>query len=226
MQYANQIKKNQAASVDFESYLQKMSGTDKVDAYKCYLEEKFGVPITVANVLADQESMDRFAAGTTGAGNVAIAPNILKEMANDPEKAAYYEKIIQEHFDSLPQSEAFLASRNLGMTCCGVVIHPDGTAHYYMSAEETPEYKAKVDAENKAKQEKKARQAMENDERIQKIAEEGRRVELENFRKQSIESALYAQRISESRAVYANATEKLLAAYETGLPALSEIVAP
>ena len=39
------------------------------------------------------------------------------------------------------------------------MIHPDGTAHYYMSAEETPEYKAKVEAEHKAKQEKKAKQA-------------------------------------------------------------------
>ena len=225
IQYATQIKKNQAASVDFESYLQNTSGTDKVDAYKSYLEEKFGVPITVANVLADQESMDRFAAGTTGAGNVAIAPNILKEMANDPEKAAYYEKIIQGHFDSLPQSEAFLASRNLRMTCCGVVIHPDGTAHYYMSAEETPEYKAKVDAENKAKQEKKAKQAKENAERSQKIAEERRRLELENLQKQSIESALYTQRISESRTAYADSTERLLAVYETGLPAASEMTA-
>ena len=226
IQYANQIKKNQAASVDFESYLQSASGTDKVDAYKSYLEEKFGVPITVADVWGDQESMDRFAAGTVGAGNVAIAPNILEEMASDPEKAAHYEKIIQGHFDSLPGAEAFLASKNLQMTTCGVVIHPDGTAHYYMSAEETPEYKAKVEADHKAKQEKKAKQARENAERSQKIAEERRRVELENFRKQSMESALYAHRISESRAVYANTTEKLLAAYETGLPAWGEIVAP
>ena len=216
IQYATQIKKNQAASVDFESYLQNTSGTDKVDAYKSYLEEKFGVPITVANVLADQDSMDRFAAGTTGAGNVAIAPNILKEMANDPEKAAHYEKIIQDHFDSLPQTEAFMASIGHRITSCGVVIHPDGTAHYYLSGEETPEYKAKVEAEHKAKQEKKAKLARENAERSQKIAEERRRLELENLQKQSIEAAIYVQRVSESRAAYADSTERLLAVYETG----------
>lgn len=225
IQYANQVKKNQAASVDFESYLQNTSGTDKVDAYKSYLEEKFGVPITVANVLADQDSMDRFAASTTGSGNVAIAPNILKEMATDPEKAAHYEKIIQDHFDSLPQTEAFMASIGHRITSCGVVIHPDGTAHYYLSGEETPEYKAKVEAEHKAKQEKKAKQTKENAERSRKIAEERRRLELENLQKQSIESALYTQRISESRTVYEDSTDRLLAMYETGLSASSEMTA-
>ena len=118
-----------------------------------------------------------------------------------------------------------MASIGHRITSCGVVIHPDGTAHYYLSGEETPEYKAKVEAEHKAKQEKKAKQAKENAERSQKIAEERRRLELQNLQKQSIESALYIQRISESRAVYADSTDRLLAMYETGLPASSEMTA-
>ncbi len=223
MQYANQVRKNQTSSTDFASSLEKASGTDKVETYKSYLEEKFGVPIMEVEVWGDQDSMDRFAAGTVGAGNVAIAPNILEEMANDPEKAAHYEKIIQGHFDSLPQTEAFMASIGHQITSCGVVIHPDGTAHYYLSGEESPEYKAMVEAEHKAKQEKKAKQARENAERNQKIAEERRRVELENLKRQNLESVLYTQRLDTTRTSYADSTENLLTAFEMTLPALPDI---
>ena len=47
---------------------------------------------------SDQKSMDSIGTGTYGMNNIVIAPNVLETMANDPQKAAYYEKMIQEFF--------------------------------------------------------------------------------------------------------------------------------
>ena len=138
---------------DFAGALNEASGETKVDAYKNALETKFGVPMIIASVGGDQSSMDGIGAATSGTGNVVIAPNILEQMANDPEKAAKYEKMIQEHFDSLPQTEAFMASIGHKITSCGVVIHPDGTAHYYLSGEEGPEKKIRSGAKGKTGEE-------------------------------------------------------------------------
>ena len=64
-QYANQIKNKQVSSSGFANSLKvATSSDDKVDAYKNSLQTKFGCPITVANIGKDQNSMDRFAAGT------------------------------------------------------------------------------------------------------------------------------------------------------------------
>lgn len=53
------------------------------------LKEKYG-GVSVRNVGTDQKSMDELGLGTAGTGNVVIAPDILEQMAKDPEKAAYY----------------------------------------------------------------------------------------------------------------------------------------
>lgn len=217
-QYANQIRNRQVSSTGFASSLNAASSLDdKVDAYKNSLQNKFGCPITVASVGKDQNSMDRFAGGTVGSGNVAIAPNILEQMANDPEKAAYYEKKIQEHFDSLPATNAFLASHNLRMTSSGVTIHEDGTVTYYLSSEETPEYKAKVEADHKAKREKEAKERQENIERSQEAAEERRRIQEESYRRRSIESVLNEQMFNSGSFAFGNTPEQVLTAYRMGI---------
>ena len=217
-QYANQIRNKQVKSTGFAGSLQEVTASDdKVGNYKNYLSEKFGVPIMVTSVGKDQKSMDNFAAGTVGSGNVAIAPNILEQMAKDPEKAAYYEKKIQEHFDSIPATNVFLASRNLRMTTSGVTIHEDGTVTYYLSAEETPEYKAKVEADHKAKREKEAKERKESIERSQKAADEQRRIQEESYRKRTIESILHEQTFNNSFFAFGDTAESMLAAYEAGL---------
>ena len=217
-QYVNQIKNKQVSSSEFASSLKAAtSSEDKVDAYKNRLQAKFGCPITVANIGKDQNSMDRFAAGTVGSGNVAIAPNILEQMANDPEKAAYYEKKIQEHFDSLPATSAFLGAHNLSMTTSGVTINEDGTVTYYCSAEETPEYKAKVAADHKAKREKEAKERQESIERSQKAADERRRIQEENYRQRSIESVLHDQVLNNGYFAFGDTIESMLSRYETGI---------
>ena len=177
---------------DFAGALHAASGETKVDAYKNALEAKFGVPMIVASVGGDQSSMDGIGAATSGTGNVVIAPNILEQMANDPEKAAKYEKMIQEHFDSLPQTEAFMASIGHKITSCGVVIHPDGTAHYYLSGEEGPEIKAKFEAEQKAKREKKIEERREEEKRAEERARE-HAIQMERiFHRQNVEEAMLA----------------------------------
>ncbi|MBQ6904050.1 MAG: hypothetical protein IJQ26_05970 [Lachnospiraceae bacterium] len=181
-----------AGIADFAGALNEASGETKVDAYKNALETKFGVPMIIASVGGDQSSMDGIGAATSGTGNVVIAPNILEQMANDPEKAAKYEKMIQEHFDSLPQTEAFMASIGHKITSCGVVIHPDGTAHYYLSGEEGPEIKAKFEAEQKAKREKKIEERREAGKRAEERARE-HAIQMERvFHRQNVEEAMLA----------------------------------
>jgi len=161
--------------------------------------------------------MDNIGAGTAGTGNVVIASNILEQMANDPEKAAYYEKKIQEHFDYLPQTEAFMAAVGHKITSCGVVVHEDGTVTYYLSGEESPEKKAKVEAEQKAKQEKKAARHHENLKHSQEAAEK-RRQEMEiAYSKQTMEEMLASRTAETGRVTYVGTPETMssvIAAYE------------
>ena len=216
-QNASRMMNNKVSSTNFVNFMQNATAIEKTELYKKSLENKFGCPITVASIGKDQKSMDRFAGGTVGSGNVAIAPNILEQMATNPEKAAYYEKKIQEHFDSIPATEMFLASHNLRMTTSGVTINEDGTVTYYCSAEETPEYKAKVAADHKAKREKEAKEREENIEHSQKVAEESHRIETEIFRKRNIESYLRDQVFNVGEFTYAVSPESLISILKTKL---------
>ena len=218
-QYANKAQKTSANKASFTEQLQKTgeAGISKADAYTEYLKQKYGAGVSIQNVGKDQRSMDNIGAGTAGTGNVVIVSNILEQMANDPEKAAYYEKKIQEHFDSLPQTEAFMAAVGHKITSCGVVVHEDGTVTYYLSGEESPEKKAKVEAEQKAKQEKKAARRQENLKRSQEAAEK-RRQEMEiAYRKQTMEEMLASRVIQTGGVTYAGTPGSLrsaVAAYE------------
>ena len=218
-QYANKAQKTSANKASFTEQLQKTgeAGISKADAYTEYLKQKYGAGVSIQNVGKDQSSIDRIGAGTAGTGNVVIASNVLEQMANDPEKAAYYEKKIQEHFDSLPQTEAFMAAVGHKITSCGVVVHEDGTVTYYLSGEESPEKKAKVEAEQKAKQEKKAARRQENLKRSQEAAEK-RRQEMEiAYRKQTMEEMLASRVIQTGGVTYAGTPGSLrsaVAAYE------------
>ena len=228
-QYASKTQKTTTNRTGFTEQLQKTgeTGASKVDAYTEYLKQKYGAGVSIQNVGKDQRSMDNIGAGTAGTGNVVIASNILEQMANDPEKAAYYEKKIQEHFDSLPQTEAFMAAVGHKITSCGVVVHEDGTVTYYLSGEESPEKKAKVEAEQKAKQEKKAAQRQENLKRSQEAAEK-RRQEMEiAYRKQTMEEMLASRAIEASRVTYAGTPETLrsaIAAYAMSASSMPDIL--
>ena len=211
-QYANRTQKAGTSRTGFTEQLQKTgetANTSKVDTYTEYLRQKYGAGVSIQNVGKGQGNIDRIGAGTAGTGNVVIAQNILEQMANDPEKAAYYEKKIQEHFDSLPQTEAFMAAIGHKITSCGVVVHEDGTVTYYLSGEESPEKKAKVEA-----------QRQENLKRSQEAAEK-RRQEMEiAYRKQTMEEALANRTMETNRFTYTATSEvmgSVAAAYEKNI---------
>lgn len=218
-QYVNQIRNRQVSSTGFASSLQEATSTDdKVETYKKGLEDKYGVPIMVTSVGKDQNSRDRFAGGTVGMGNVAIAPNILEQMANDPEKAAYYEKKISDYYNGgIAQSRMAAAAIGHKVTSDGLVIHEDGTVTHYTRIEEDPKEVAKFEAEQKAKREKKAKQARENMERSQEAAEERRRIQEEIYRRRSIESVLNEQILNSGSFAFGNTPEQVLTAYRMGI---------
>ncbi|MBD5523399.1 MAG: hypothetical protein HDR04_03085 [Lachnospiraceae bacterium] len=133
------------------------SDTSSVDAYRKYLELKYG-KVTIKDVPKDQKTLEKLGKSMSG-NDVVIAPNILEQMANDPEKAAYYEQKIDYFFDTIiPRETARWASMGLVFEPAGVVVHKDGTATYICGCSDSPERVAQVNAINKAKREKRATQ--------------------------------------------------------------------
>ncbi len=218
-QYANRTQKTSANKASFTEQLQKTgeaAETSKVDAYQKYLEQKYG-PIMVRNVGSDQKSMDALGTGTYGMNNIAIAPNILEEMANNPEKAAHYEKIIDDFFASQPMVKAQMAAGGFEIQSYGVVIHPDGTANYYVCGDVSPEKKAKIEAQMKAEDEEKAKRKQQYREQSEKAAEK-RKMEMEiAYKRQTMEQMLVSRVIETGKVTYAGTPEIMssaIAAYE------------
>ena len=137
--------------------------SDRTEAYKGYLKQKYG-NVRYESVGKDQKSLDRVGKGMSG-NDVIIAPNIVEEMANDSEKAAYYEGKIDDYFHAIPRLKAQFAAQGLNHTPGGIVIHEDGSVTYIGGCDnDTPETRAKIKAEQAAKRGRR--------ERYQELAEE------------------------------------------------------
>lgn len=149
------------------------TSVEQTEAYTEYLKEKYG-NVTIQSVGKDQKSMDALGAGTFGTGNVVIAPNILEQMAKDPEKAAYYEGKIQNYFDSVPRYQAELSAMGHEIHSGGIVIHPDGTVTHYICGDLKPEVRAKIEARIKAEQEAKRNRREKYQELCQEAADRRR----------------------------------------------------
>ena len=221
-QYANRTQKTSASGASFTEQLQKTgeeADTSKVNAYQKYLEQKYG-PIMVRNVGSDQRSMDALGTGTYGMNNIAIAPNILEEMANNPKKAAHYEKIIDDFFASQPMVKAQMAAGGFEIQSYGVVIHPDGTANYYVCGDVSPEKKAKIEAQMKAEDEEKAKRKQQYREQSEKAAEEREQQMEIAYRKQAMAEVL-ANRTMDAGRVTDTSTSAVMgsaiAAYEKNI---------
>jgi len=132
------------------------AGTSNIEAYKKHLESKYG-QITVQSVGKDQASLQKAGSRMNGS-SVVIAPNILEDMANDPEKATYYEKKIDDFFNATPKLKAQFAAQGLNYEPCGVVIHEDGSVTYIGGCGDSPERVAEVNRINAEKAKKKAEQ--------------------------------------------------------------------
>lgn len=146
-----------ALDVNGQPAVSETAETSQVNAYLEHLKQKYG-RVTIESVGKDQASLER--AGRRMCGNdVVIAPNILKEMASDPKKAAYYEQEIDRFFtDIIPKGKAFAASIGLTFEPCGVVVHEDGTVTYICGGGDSPERVAEVNRINAEKARKRAEQ--------------------------------------------------------------------
>ena len=134
----------------------KEGGTSNVDTYKKHLENKYG-HVTIQSVGKDQSSLQK-AGGRMNGSSVVIAPNMLESMANDPEKAAYYERKIDDFFNATPSLKAQFAAKGLTYEPCGVVIHEDGSVTYIGGCGDSPERVAEVNKINEEKARRKAEQ--------------------------------------------------------------------
>lgn len=167
----------------------KASQTSNVDTYRKYLESKYG-RVTIKDVPKDQKTLEKLGKSMSG-NDVVIAPNILEEMANDPQKAAYYEQKIDYFFDTIiPRETARCASMGLVFEPAGVVVHKDGTVTYICGCSDSPERVAQVNAINKAKREKRAARREAAFERgREEAARRAQEIEL-SARRHSIEQTL------------------------------------
>ena len=226
-QYANRTQKTTTSGTSFTEQLQKTgeAGASKVDAYTEYLKSKYG-KVTIQSIGKDQASLDRAGKSMSG-GEVVIAPNILEQMANDSEKAAYYEQRIDNVFAKIPEYTAYAASQGLTFESCGVIVHEDGTVTHICGGGDSPEKVAKVAAENKAKREKEVAQRKESLERSQEAAEERRRQIEIAYKKQSMAEALTNHAINTSKVTYVGTPEVMssaVAAYEMSASSMPGIL--
>ena len=213
-QYANKTQKTSTSGVSFTEQLQKTgeaADTSKVEAYRKYLEQKYG-PVTVKDVGKDQRSIDAIGSSTSGYNNVVIAPNILEQMANDPEKAAYYESKIQAGLDNFPKVQAQLSAAGFEIYSYGVGIEADGTVYTYTCGDLKPEVRAKIEAQIKAEQEERAKRKKQYQELSQEAAEK-RKLEMEiAYKKQTMEEALASRTADANRVTYAGTPETMSSA--------------
>ena len=155
-QYANRTKKTTAGQTGFTEQLRntaESNGATKIDDYTEHLKSRYGANVMVKDVGKDQRSIDNFGASIAGYNNVVIAPNILEKMANDPEKAAYYESKIQSAFDRFPSLQAELSAAGFEIHSYAVGIDSHGIVHTYVTGDLKPEVRAKIEAQIKAEQE-------------------------------------------------------------------------
>lgn len=229
-QYADRTQKAAAGGTSFMEQLQKTGDTGAVsrpDAYIGYLKQRYGAGVSIQNVGKDQRSMDSIGAGTAGTGNVVIASNILEQMANDPEKAAYYEGKIQNYFNSVPRYQAELSAMGHEIHSSGIVIHPDGTVTHYTSGDLKPEVRAKIEARIKAENEEKAKRKRQYQELGEEAAEK-RKLEMElAYKRQSMTELHAKQAIDASQVTYTAMPEIMssaVAAYEMSAMTVSDIL--
>ena len=188
-QYAVSKDANKADTngTNFIDKLQK-TGTSKVDAYTEYLKSKYG-NVRIQSVGKDPQSLDRIGKSMSG-NDVVIAPNILEQMANDSEKAAYYEGKIDDFFNATPMLTASFSAKGLVYEPGGVVVHEDGSVTYIGGCSDSPERVREVNEINKAKREKEAAQRKASLERSHEAAEERRRQIEIAYKKQTMAEAL------------------------------------
>ena len=197
--YADKTKRAGTNETDFMEQLKKSGETEstsRVDAYAEYLRSKYG-NVRIQNVGKDQQSLDRIGKSMSGS-DVVIAPDILGQMANDTEKAAYYEGKIDDFFHATPMLKA----------------------SFIGGCADSPERVAEVNAINKAKREKETAQRKANMERSREVAGEQKRQMDFAYQKRSMVELSANHAVDTSRVTYMVSPEVIgsaIAAYEKNI---------
>lgn len=202
-QFATGVRKTMTGKTDFAQQLSStaQAAEARVDAYKEYLKLKYG-NVSFRNIPKDQTTLEKVGKSMSG-NDVIIAPNIVEQMANDPDKAAYFEKKIDYFFDVvIPRGNALCAARGLVFEPAGVVVHEDGTVTYICGCSDSPERVAEVNAINKAKREKRAAQRKEQFELSQEMAEQRKELMEEYLNRKTITEAIYRSALNTSSNYY------------------------
>ena len=197
--YADKTQRAGTNETDFMEQLKKSGETEstsRVDAYAEYLRSKYG-NVRIQNVGKDQQSLDRIGKSMSGS-DVVIAPDILGQMANDTEKAAYYEGKIDYFFHATPMLKA----------------------SFIGGCADSPERVAEVNAINKAKREKEAAQRKANMERSREAAREQKRQMDFAYQKRSMAELSANRSVDTSRVTYTVSSEVMgsaIATYEKNI---------
>jgi len=191
--YANKVQKGSTAEkTSFAETVKQTTESDsssRTDEYVEYLKERYGANVMVKNVGNDQRSIDNFGASIAGYNNVVIAPNILEKMANDPEKAAYYESKIQSALNDFPRCQAALSAMGHEIHSYAVGVDENGVVHTYVTGDLKPEVRAKIEAKVKAEQEEKRARRKKYQELGEEVAQKHRELtELQNQRRLMVEA--------------------------------------
>ena len=201
--YADKTQRAGTNETDFMEQLKKSGETEstsRVDAYAEYLRSKYG-NVRIQNVGKDQQSLDRIGKSMSGS-DVVIAPDILGQMANDTEKAAYYEGKIDDFFHATPMLKA----------------------SFIGGCADSPERVAEVNAINKAKREKEAAQRKANMERSREAAREQKRQMDFAYQKRSMAELSANRSVDTSRVTYTVSSEVMgsaIATYEKNIMEVS-----
>ena len=230
-QYANRTQKTVAEQTGFTEQLNntaKSNGASKIDDYTEYLKARYGSNVMVKDVGNDQRSIDNFGASIAGYNNVVIAPNILEKMANDPEKAAYYESKIQAALDDFPRHQAELSAAGFEIHSYAVGIDSHGIVHKYVTGDLKPEVRAKIEAKMKAEEEEKRARREKYKELSEEAAEKRRELLAIQNQKQAMAEALRNSMLSAETNFYiANpspAAASAITAYESLISTFSNRV--
>ena len=223
-QYAERIQKTATEKTGFTEQLQNTAGGARVGEYLNHLKSKYG-NVSIQSVGKDQASLDRVGKSMSG-NDVIIAPNILEQMANDTEKAAYYEQKIDYYFNEIiPRGTAMCAAQGLVFEPAGVVVHEDGTVTYISGCSDSPERVAEVNAINKAKREKRAAQLKESIEHGQKVAEQQKQIMERYLQRRTMAEAIHKSMLDTEANYYFIGQSQMVAsavtAYESAVSTFS-----
>ena len=193
-QYANKAQKNNVTGktsfADIVKQTAENNSASRKEQYVEYLKQRYGANVMVKNIGNDQRSIDNFGASIAGYNNIVIAPNILEEMANDPEKAAHYEKVIRKGLDDLPRCKAEMSMNGFEMSSYAVSIDEKGVGYVYVTGDLKPEVRAKIEAKVRAEQAAKRARRVRYQELAEEAAEKRREQTELQYHKQLMEDAL------------------------------------